>query len=149
MVIRPYGPEVNRSDQRIPMSRGAIVLAASLLVSGLLTVMLPGPSVATHDDDGESSDVTGLKAGAMPRLPYVNWPARRIVDGNRQVSIAGIQRRVVSLHKVDGGYLLGRQLDANPPQDLVTGDHDLVFVSTTRDPSLDPLGLAGAQAWDC
>jgi hypothetical protein len=93
--------------------------------------MVQGPSGATHDDDGESSDITGLRAGAMPRLAYVDWTARRIVDGSRRVSISGIQGRVVSLFEVDGGYVLGRQLTTNPPGSLVTGDHDLVFVSTS------------------
>ena len=121
---------MNRSGKQAPAVRTATALAV-LLVSGLLTMMAPGPSAATHDDDGESSDITGLRAGAMPRLPYVDWTARRIVDGSRRVSISGIQGRVVSLFKVDGGYLLGRQLTTNPPPSLVTGDHDLVFVSTS------------------
>jgi hypothetical protein len=44
------------------------------------------------------------------------------VDGARRVSISGIQARVISLHKVDGGYILGRKLPVG---------NDLVFVSNT------------------
>lgn len=68
-------------------------------------------------------DVARLPAGALPALPYVDWPARRVVDGGRRVSIAGLQGRVVELHKVDGGYLLRRRIPG-------PAEHDLVFVSS-------------------
>ena len=67
-------------------------------------------------------DVARLPVGALPALPYVDWPARRIVDGDRRVSISGIQGRVIELHKVDGGYLLRRRVPG-------PAEHDLVFVS--------------------
>ena len=41
VVNRPYDPEVSRSDQHVPVVRVAIAVAV-LLVSGLLTVLLPG-----------------------------------------------------------------------------------------------------------
>jgi hypothetical protein len=105
------------------VARGAIVLAA-LLVSSLLAVLAPGASVGAPVGAGVSvtPDVANLRAGALPRLPYVDWAARRIVDGNRRISISGIQSRVISLHKVDGGYILGRE---NPRS------YDLVFVTYT------------------
>jgi hypothetical protein len=67
-------------------------------------------------------DVARLPVGALPALPYVDWPARRIVDGDQRVSISGIQGRVIELHKVDGGYLLRRRVPS-------PAEYDLVFVS--------------------
>ena len=100
------------------MHRVATLLLA--LVSSLLTVVAPASAAAPVD---VTPDVANLQTGALPALPYVNWPAREIVDGSKHVSIAGIKARVTALHKVDGGYLLVRRTsDIN---------NDLVFVSTT------------------
>ena len=78
-------------------------LLALTLVAGLLTVA--GPARAGGPTD-VTPDVANLPVGALPALPYVDWPNKRIVDGTRQISIAGIQGRVTALYKVDGGYLL-------------------------------------------
>jgi hypothetical protein len=87
----------------------------------VLAVLLAAPPAAAGPS--VTPDVPNLPAGALPHLPYVNWVAKQIVDGSRRVSISGIQGKVWSLHKVDGGYLLVR----------VLGDFDqrwdLVFVS--------------------
>jgi hypothetical protein len=101
-------------------TRGTLVVLATLLVSGLLTA-LPGASAAPPASY-KVIDVAHLPVGALPHLPYVDWPARRIVDGSRRVSISGIQGRVISLDKVDGGYVLGRELPVG---------NDLVFVTNT------------------
>ena len=98
--------------------RGILVILATVLVSGLLTAQ-PGASAAPPPG---FVDVAHLPVGALPHVPYVDWPGRRIVDGSRRVSISGIQARVISLHKVDGGYLLGRELPVG---------NDLVFVANT------------------
>ena len=108
-----------RSNRHVPLARGAIVVA-TLLLSGLLTVAMPGSAAAGVT---VTPNVPKLPAGALPHLPYVNWAAKQIVDGNRKVSIAGLQRNVHSLHKVDGGYLLLRA-------DFTNWNWDLVFVST-------------------
>ena len=95
---------MDKSNRHVPLARGAIVVA-TLLLSGLLTVAMPGSAAAGVT---VTPNVPKLPAGALPHLPYVNWAAKQIVDGNRKVSIAGLQRNVHSLHKVDGGYLLLR-----------------------------------------
>jgi hypothetical protein len=81
-------------------------------------------------------EVARLPVGALPALPYVNWPARRIVDGKRRVDISGIQGRVIELHKVDGGYLLRRRI-STPAQ------YDLVFVSNRGGRKVLAAGVAG------
>lgn len=101
-------------------ARRTLVVLVTLLVSGFLTA-LPSASAAPPASY-EVVDVAHLPVGALPHLPYLDWPKRRIVDGSRRVSISGIQGRVISLHKVDGGYVLGR--------DLTVGN-DLVFVTHT------------------
>jgi len=107
------GPPARRGGLRLAGLMGALALAASVLSAGPAHAMV-----------WVSPDVARLPAGTLPQLPYLNWSTRRIVDGSRQVSISGIQGRAVELHKVDGGYLLRRQLS--------DGSNDLVFVSTTR-----------------
>ncbi len=88
-------------------------------VSALVAVLLVAPPATAGVT--VTPDVGNLRAGARPQLPYVNWSTQRIVDGSRRISISGIKARVITLHKVDGGYLLGRE--------LATGN-DLVFVRT-------------------
>ena len=107
-----------KSNRHVPLARGAIVVA-TLLLSGLLAAVMPGSAVGAPVN--VTPDVADLPVGARPHLPYVDWSAKRIVDGSRTVNISGIQGRVISLHKVAGGYLLGREL---------TVGNDLVFVST-------------------
>jgi hypothetical protein len=92
-------------------------MTAGLVLAGSLL-----PNASAYGAVSTEPDVPRLPAGSLPKLPYVNWGARTIVDGSRRVSISGIQHRVVELHKVDGGYLLRRNLDS--------GKDDLVFVST-------------------
>ena len=99
------------------MKRAATLALA--LVAGLLTAA--GPAQAGGPVD-VTPDVANLQTGALPSLPYVDWPNREIVDGSKHVSIAGIKARVTALHKVDGGYLLGRRINQV--------NSDLVFVST-------------------
>ncbi len=95
-----------------------IALLVLALVAGLLAAS--GPS-ATAAPVVVTPDVAILPAGALPALPYVDWPNKRIVDGSRRISIAGIKARVTALHKVDGGYLLARR--------ITEINNDLVFVS--------------------
>jgi len=92
-----------------------------LATVALATLMLLLPAPPASAGPAVTPDVPSLSAGVRPRLPYVDWSAKRIVDGSRRISISGLQARVISLHKVDGGYLLGREL---------TRGNDLVFVST-------------------
>jgi hypothetical protein len=99
------------------MRRTAAVAVA--LVAGLLTAADPAQAAAPVD---VTPDVAKLPVGALPKLPYVNWPKRQIVDGGRRVSIAGIKARVIALHKVDGGYLLLRRIGGQI-------ENDVVFVS--------------------
>jgi len=96
--------------------------AALGLTALLLTAASTGPSVAAPVS--VTPDVASLGAGAYPHLPYVNLATKRIVDGTRRVSISGIQGTVTALHKVDGGYLLARN---------VTGGADLVMVTHSGD----------------
>ena len=97
-----------------------IRVAALGAVSALMAVLLVAPSATAGVT--VTPDVGKLRAGPRPQLPYVDWSAKRIVDGSRRISISGIKARVITLHKVDGGYLLGRE--------LATGN-DLVFVRTS------------------
>ena len=69
-----------KSNRHVPLARGAIVVA-TLLLSGLLTVAMPGSAAAGVT---VTPNVPKLPAGALPHLPYVDWAAKRIVDGNRQ-----------------------------------------------------------------
>lgn len=104
--------------------------AAALLAGCVAATLAGGPAGTAAAASGPTAvvaaahvtpDVPNLSLGARPRLPYVDWNARRIVDGDRRISISGIQGRVISLHKVDGGYLLGRRLSVG---------HDVVLVGT-------------------
>ena len=103
------------------MYRGRSGSTAIGVAIALLAVLLAAPPAAAGVT--VTPNVPKLPAGALPHLPYVNWAAKQIVDGNRKVSIAGLQRNVHSLHKVDGGYLLLRA-------DFTNWNWDLVFVST-------------------
>lgn len=96
---------------------------------GVCLVALVGfvPAPAAQAVVSVEPDVPRLRVGSLPTLPYVDWPNRTIVDGSRRVSIKGIQARVIELHKVDGGYLLRRELVRYPRQE------DLVFVATNGD----------------
>lgn len=89
---------------------------AAVLVAGLLTAASPARAAAPVD---VTPDVANLPVGALPALPYVDWPNKRIVDGSRRISIAGIQARVIALHKVDGGYLLVRRIGNQIENDVV------------------------------
>jgi hypothetical protein len=84
-------------------------------------MLLPTPAEAA-DTPPFVLDVGALPQGEAPHLPYLDRQARKIVDGTRQVDVSGLQGNVIQLHKVDGGYLLGR---------TVTGTRaDQVLVST-------------------
>ena len=95
--------------------------AALLLVTSLGGLAVASPASAAPVD--VTPNVARLPAGAAPAIPYVQWPKRMIVDGNRRVSISGIKGRVYALYKVDGGYLLRRDVPGPP-------DNDVVFVSS-------------------
>ncbi len=110
-----YRPSIRWVRHRGGLSAGWIVLLA--LIATVLSAV-PAQAVVRV-----TPDIQRLPVGSMPQLPYVDWAARRIVDGSRAISISGIQGRVVELHKVDGGYLLRRDLDDR--------SQDLVFVSTS------------------
>lgn len=101
-------------------SRCLLAVAALGLIALPVATPLPAQASVTV-----TPDVPRLPVGAMPAMPYVDWPARRIVDGSRRISIRGIQARVTELHKVDGGYLLRRRLDEQ------TRSEDVVFVATS------------------
>ena len=103
------------------MRRGRAVSTAIGVATALLAVLLVAPPATAGVT--VTPNVPKLPAGALPHLPYIDWVAKQIVDGNRKVSIAGLQRNVHSLHKVDGGYLLLRLDDPS-------WNWDLVFVST-------------------
>jgi hypothetical protein len=114
---------VIRARAQLVAVRSALIVSAALaaaLAATTLSVVTAPTSVGAPVSI--TPNVATLPAGALPRLPYVHWGTKTIVDGNRRVSIAGIQSRVISLHKVDGGYILGRE-GANT--------HDLVFVTYT------------------
>src|SRR5215203_3820310 len=103
------------------MRRGRAVSTAIGAAVALIAVLLAAPPATAGVT--VTPNVPKLPAGALPHLPYVDWVAKKIVDGNRKVSISGLQGYVQSLHKVDGGYLLMRLLEPSRR-------HDLVFVST-------------------
>jgi hypothetical protein len=102
------------------MRRGGSVSTAIGVAVALLVVLLAAPPAAAGVT--VTPNVPKLPAGALPHMPYVDWVGKKIVDGNRKVSIAGLQKNVHSMHKVDGGYLLLRH--------DVDDNWDLVFVST-------------------
>lgn len=93
----------------------ALLATGSLLVSG--------PSEA--DTPPFVLDVSSLPQGEAPHLPYLDVPAQKIVDGTRLVGVRGLKGTVIQLHKVDGGYLLGRKAS-----DSTSDLSDLVFVSS-------------------
>jgi hypothetical protein len=65
-------------------------------------------------------DPSALPPGGAPRLPYLDVAAARIVDGSRRVGVTGLQGTVTHLHKVDGGYVVGRSTSAGPGLAFVT-----------------------------
>lgn len=92
----------------------------ALMASASLLVGAPAEAADTPPFD---LDVSSRPQGEAPHLPYLDGQARKIVDGTRQVDIRGLQGSVTQLHKVDGGYLLGRIVSSSRS--------DLVFVSSS------------------
>ena len=105
---------VLRRTARFRSTLVALVASASLLVSAPTEAADTPPFVL---------DVSSLPQGEAPHLPYLDGQARKIVDGTREVDVRGLQGTVTQVHKVDGGYLLGR---------TVSGlRSDLVFLSSS------------------
>lgn len=85
-------------------------------------------SVATLAGPASAADPIFLNPstrpqGAAPAIPYYDPATKVLHDGSKTLTLTGLQGTVVQLHKVDGGYLLGRTTGG-------TGA-DMVFVSST------------------
>jgi hypothetical protein len=72
--------------------------------------------------------VSSLPQGEAPHLPYLDGQAQKIIDGTRKVDVRGLQGTVTQVHKVDGGYLLGRTVSGSRS--------DLVFLSSNGNRTL-------------
>ena len=92
-------------------------------------VLLSALGVSAASAGPEVSPVPStLPVGGAPRLPYVDVAAKKIVDGSRRISIAGLAGTVTHLLKVDGGYVVGRNSGAAAWRDVKPG---LAFITTS------------------
>jgi hypothetical protein len=92
-----------------------------LALSVLLIAAWMAPAEADPTLVVNLPDPSTLPLGPRPTLPYVDIAAKKIVDGTRRVDISGLEGRITHLHKVDGGYVVGRY-----------GTHSgLAFISST------------------
>ena len=116
-----------------PRQRRLLVPALAAPALALAVAVAPAVAAPVH----VAPNVAALPQGAAPQLPYVDAPNDRIVDGTRRVSLAGLQGVVTHLHKVDGGYVLGRRIGTS-----TTARDDLVLVTDAGKRSLL------TQRWD-
>ncbi len=118
--------------------RGTLLAAA--LATGLVTSLMvaSGPAAAA---DPIFLNPSALPQGAAPAIPWFEPRTKVLHDGTRALTLSGLQGRVVELHKVDGGYLLGRSTSE-------TGA-DLVFVTTTGARTLVTQQWAWRGTCDC
>ncbi len=100
--------------------RGTLLAAA--LATGLVTSLMvaSGPAAAA---DPIFLNPSALPQGTAPAIPWFDPVSKVLHDGSRALTLSGLQGKVVQLHKVDGGYLLGRSTTGSGA--------DLVFVSST------------------
>ncbi|MET1004510.1 MAG: hypothetical protein ABWX96_03120, partial [Propionibacteriaceae bacterium] len=102
--------------------RGALLAAVLLTALGTSLAAAVGPAAAA-DPDPISLDPSALPQGPAPAIPYFDPVAKLLHDGGKTLDLTTLKGVVIQLHKVDGGYLLGRRTSP-------TGN-DLVFLSAT------------------
>lgn len=103
------------------------------LATSAAVVLLSALGVPAASAGPEVSPVPStLPVGAAPKLPYVDVAAKKIIDGTRRVSIAGLAGTVTHLQKVDGGYILGRNSGSQVWQGVRPG---LAFITTSGERS--------------
>lgn len=118
--------------------RGALLFAVLSTSLAMFAAPVSGPAVAAPEPIRLNPST--LPQGAPPAIPYFDPYTKRLYDGSKRLNLTTLQGTVEQVHKVDGGYLLGRS--TSPGADLVfvsTGGKRTLITQQWRPPRCDCL----------